>query len=466
MLLKNVKIQLMGWLIFFSFHTFAQQQNKDFETWLIQQYHSSISKLVHNVEPLGTQPGTVVASPSKESPNYFYHWVRDASLVMSTLHKLYLETGDSKFNDYLYHYLQLTEVHQNQKTAGGLGEVKFFVDGTAFQGPWGRPQNDGPALRALALIPLIQADSPKTKAWNARVYYIIKKDLEYTSREWKSHDFDLWEEIKGHHFFTRIHQRRALIEGARIAQFMKDPAASDWYLKQAITIEHELQKHWSDTLGIYQSTLDRTEGIAYKGGMDASTILAVIHNDFDQFQDPQFSVLQSKFMSTVQKIKDRFAYDYPINHIHPQLGTAIGRYPEDQYDGYRTGSLGNPWFLTTAAFAQYYYELAAAIKKSPDFKVDSYNIIFIKKLLPTEQFTFRIGQTIHTQSPLSNKIFEKLMEEGDLYLKRMRFHMEYDGSMSEQMNRHSGYMQGARDLTWSYSSYIDAYLARKLAKNL
>lgn len=34
----------------------------------------------------------------------------------------------------------------------GLGEPKFMVDGTRFNGPWGRPQRDGPALRAIALM--------------------------------------------------------------------------------------------------------------------------------------------------------------------------------------------------------------------------------------------------------------------------------------------------------------------------
>lgn len=34
----------------------------------------------------------------------------------------------------------------------GLGEPKFLVDGTRFNGAWGRPQRDGPALRATALM--------------------------------------------------------------------------------------------------------------------------------------------------------------------------------------------------------------------------------------------------------------------------------------------------------------------------
>lgn len=34
----------------------------------------------------------------------------------------------------------------------GLGEPKFNIDETRFNGAWGRPQRDGPALRAVALM--------------------------------------------------------------------------------------------------------------------------------------------------------------------------------------------------------------------------------------------------------------------------------------------------------------------------
>lgn len=36
----------------------------------------------------------------------------------------------------------------------GLGKAKFAVDETPFSGSWGRPQRDGPALRATTMIEL------------------------------------------------------------------------------------------------------------------------------------------------------------------------------------------------------------------------------------------------------------------------------------------------------------------------
>jgi glucoamylase len=49
-------------------------------------------------------------------------------------------------------YLQTVSNPSGSLSSGGLGEPKFNVDETAFTGSWGRPQRDGPALRATALI--------------------------------------------------------------------------------------------------------------------------------------------------------------------------------------------------------------------------------------------------------------------------------------------------------------------------
>ncbi|RQM05013.1 hypothetical protein DH86_00003734, partial [Scytalidium sp. 3C] len=49
-------------------------------------------------------------------------------------------------------YLQTVSNPSGGLSSGGLGEPKFNVDLSAFTGSWGRPQRDGPALRATALI--------------------------------------------------------------------------------------------------------------------------------------------------------------------------------------------------------------------------------------------------------------------------------------------------------------------------
>jgi glucoamylase len=40
----------------------------------------------------------------------------------------------------------------NLSNGAGLGEPKYDINITVFNEPWGRPQPDGPALRASAFI--------------------------------------------------------------------------------------------------------------------------------------------------------------------------------------------------------------------------------------------------------------------------------------------------------------------------
>lgn len=45
----------------------------------------------------------------------------------------------------------MTQNQWKAQQANGLGEPKFMVNGLVYPFPWGRPQNDGPALRILSL---------------------------------------------------------------------------------------------------------------------------------------------------------------------------------------------------------------------------------------------------------------------------------------------------------------------------
>ena len=68
----------------------------------------------------------------------------------------------------------------------GLGEPKFMVDLTEFTGDWGRPQRDGPPLRAIALIRYAKwlvANGYKDTA-NELVWPVIQNDLAYAAQYW------------------------------------------------------------------------------------------------------------------------------------------------------------------------------------------------------------------------------------------------------------------------------------------
>ena len=72
----------------------------------------------------------------------------------------YKKTADSRYFQILIKYVNCESYElQNLDTISGLGEPKYNANRTAFMENWGRPQNDGPALRGLImlqLIPLLQ----------------------------------------------------------------------------------------------------------------------------------------------------------------------------------------------------------------------------------------------------------------------------------------------------------------------
>jgi glucoamylase len=71
-------------------------------------------------------------------------------------------------------------------STGGLGEPKFNADETAFTGAWGRPQRDGPALRATALITYSKwlINNGYSSTASSIVWPIIQNDLSYVAQYW------------------------------------------------------------------------------------------------------------------------------------------------------------------------------------------------------------------------------------------------------------------------------------------
>lgn len=68
----------------------------------------------------------------------------------------------------------------------GLGEAKYLVDGSRFNGEWGRPQRDGPALRAITLITYSRwlIDNGQEAKAKDVIWPIISNDLSYTAQYW------------------------------------------------------------------------------------------------------------------------------------------------------------------------------------------------------------------------------------------------------------------------------------------
>jgi glucoamylase len=388
------------------------------------QFNHSFKTVISNATKPDVRPGMVVASPSRNNPDYYYDWVRDTALTYSALIDYYELKKDPKIKKMIFTWIEAESFRQKQPTFTGLGEPKFFVDGSGYTGGWGRPQNDGPALRAISMIKFAnQLIKEGNQDYVLKVLYhgplstdsVIKKDLEYTARHWREPCFDLWEEENGVHFYTLLSQHTALQEGAKLALELGDHEASAFYKRESILIGEKLRSEFlDDNVGI-KATLQKVNGgLPYKhSNLDVAPLLALLHNyPFQKL----FGFRSIPVRRYIQKLTDTFMGLYVVNKAYPDLGVGLGRYPEDRYDGYQTSGVGNPWFLSTLALGEYY---CLSKKETKSFKYDE---------LIEKQFS------------------------------RVLFHSDRKGGLSEQFNHMNGYMQGAPELTWSHSAFMTAMM--------
>jgi len=445
--------------------------SEDFEAWIARQSKQALHYLLQNSAQVGAKPGAVVASPSKVNPNYFYHWVRDSATDMKVIGKLYASnielTEKAKYKRILIEFSSFSrQLQLTPNRSGGLGEPKFNVDGTAFNGDWGRHQNDGPPTRAIALIQFANAllAEGESEFVRAKLYdgklptnSVIKADLEYISHHWRETSYDLWEEVRGHHFYTRVLEKKALVRGAQLAHELGDHGAAVWYAQQAILLENEILLHWDSQKKYIVATRNRNAGVDYKhSGLDSSIVLAVL--DAEGMGNELLAEM-GKLLATVFVLESTFQKLYPINQ-NSRPGIAIGRYPEDRYDGYRTDSEGNPWFLTTNSFAEFYYRLSRRFRLAGRIEISPLSVPFYQALLGLG-IEIPVGHTVVSADPLFEQIVTNLTKKGDLFLMRIWHHSNTNGTFSEQMNQRTGYMQGAPSLSLSYASFLSAAWARK-----
>ena len=130
--------------------------------------------------------GSIRASPTdKPDQDYNFHWVRDAAIVIKSVITLYIEDKtNTKFKEIIDKYI-LTELkHIKHHPA----EPKFLLDQTPFLGDWGRPQNDGPAMRGIVCLKLLKLFPNKSHT----LLTIIYNDLSYTIDELDQPCFNLW----------------------------------------------------------------------------------------------------------------------------------------------------------------------------------------------------------------------------------------------------------------------------------
>ncbi|KAG9000988.1 hypothetical protein FRB90_011698, partial [Tulasnella sp. 427] len=425
-----------------------RQLSSTVTSWVTTESPIAKAGLLANIGPDGAKDGgaasgVVIASPSTSNPDYLYTWTRDSSLVYKWIIDQFTAGLDSTLRTGIQNWVasegRLQQVSNPSGTVstGGLGEPKFNIDETAFTGAWGRPQRDGPALRAIAMMRYVNwllNNSGSTEA--ATIWTYIKLDLDYVASNWGSTGYDLWEEVSGNSFFTTAVQHRSMREGAKLATALGDTTRASTYTTQAGSLLCYLQNYWSSSNGYIISNLNANNG---RSGLDTNSILASIHT-FDPnagCESATFQPCSDKALANHKAVVDSFRSIYSINSgIASNRGVAVGRYKEDSYYN------GNPWYLCTFAAAEQLYDALYTWNKTASITVTSTSLSFFQQFLST----VTAGTYASTTSTYSTLIAGVQQMADDFVLINKQY-TPSSGALSEQYTKSAGTPTSASDLT-------------------
>ncbi|KIJ22346.1 glycoside hydrolase family 15 protein, partial [Sphaerobolus stellatus SS14] len=352
----------------------------------------------------GAKAGIVIASPSQTNPDYFFTWTRDSSLVFKALIDQYVSGADptllGQINNFVTAEAALQQVSNPSGTitTGGLGEPKFNTDMTAFTGAWGRPQRDGPALRATAMITFANYLLTQNNVTyvNSTLWPLINNDLGYVRDNWSSSTFDLWEEVNSNSFFTTAVQHRSLREGVTLATALGQTGVVSGFNTQAANLLCFLQSYWNGNF----ITANTGGG---RSGIDANTVLTSVHT-FDPLAGCDavtFQPCSDKALANHKVYVDSFRATYALNAgIASNAAVATGRYKEDSYQG------GNPWYLTTLAAAEQLYQALYTWNKAGSLNVTTVSQPFFAQFVPSiATGTYASTSTTYTTLTTAIKTF-------------------------------------------------------------
>ncbi|KAH7249790.1 Six-hairpin glycosidase-like protein [Fusarium redolens] len=436
----------------FDERSLVQERQSSVDSFIKSESSVAIEQLLCNIGSDGCNSknvatGIVIASPDTKDPDYFYTWTRDAALVFKYVVDRFINQYDAglqrKIQEYIASQAKLQGVSNpsgSLSDGSGLGEAKFNVDMSAFTGGWGRPQRDGPALRATAMITYANwlIANGYTSTANDIVWPVVRNDLNYVAQYWNQTGFDLWEEVKGSSFFTTGSQYR----GAALAK--KLGKSGDNYSNIAPQALCFLQTYWISSGKYVDSNINVNDG---RTGKDANSILSSIHN-FDPALscDPAtFQPCSDKALANHKAVTDSFR-SWNINKgISQGSAVAVGRYVEDVYYN------GNPWYLATLAAAEQLYDAIYVWKQQGSITVSDVSLSFFKDLVSG----ISTG-TYASDSATFKSITDAVSKYADGYVAIVAKYVGTDGHLAEQFDKNDGHPLSATDLTWSYAAFLSA----------
>ncbi len=437
------------------------------EQWIERQYRYSAEAMLRSVSPLGlvkSRPGfgqtirplagSIVASPVLAAydpdPDYFFHWFRDSAVVIEALRLLFeagalgaeaiehvthfvafssslnqldgrklvsapqwREAVTPDFKQYLRDDPDLAVAHSEHVVA----ETRVNPDGTLDLSKWCRPQHDGPALRALALLRWLHKMPELSGAAE-----LARADLTFVSEHWREPSYDIWEEEKGQHYYTLCVTAAALDAGAAWVAEKGDRRTAHVLSTESREIRRVLDGFWAPEEKYYRSRV-LASGLRSTKELDIAVILAAVHADAALGAQPGTSlpakgaahtVHDPRIHATLDRLEALFARAYPINR--DRRGAAMGRYDGDVYYS------GGAYYFSTLGAAELCYRAAPG---APD----------------------RAGW----------------LQRGDAFLRTVQAFTPPGGELSEQFDQATGVQTSAKHLAWSYAALISCVAARRRA---
>ncbi|GAA5937439.1 hypothetical protein JCM10213_007235 [Rhodosporidiobolus nylandii] len=477
-------------------HASASRSYGELDSWIERQKEVAAERAFANIgKAAGAEVGVVIASPD---PNYYYTWTRDAALTASGLLSLLPSpssgtpfpvspsSGDdpdtrfysslsnrtlSFFADYIDAQTKLQHLDNPSGTyedLEGLGEPKFEADGAAFTGDWGRPQRDGPALRASAVMRFLHhatAQDDLDDRLRAKAVRLVQADLDYTAKFWNHTTFDLWEEVRGSSFFTTVAQVRALSLGAQVFASL-DPQKSERYRTAARKVLCFAQEYLENGVeGKWVRSNINVENGVERSGLDANSLLATLLSSpaSSSCAAHLFTPCSPTSLTSLSAVLRSFTSLYPINRPRvsrlsrlftseqqttfatppsfvpaPLRPLAIGRYREDVYYG------GNPWYLTTLAAAEQLYRAVIAWEKNGKIVVNGdakFWGALLERQVSEGSYERRTEGTFEAMVNAAKGFADGLLDIARQYTPS-------SGQLDEQFDRNTGEGKSARDLTW------------------
>jgi len=177
-------------------NTVLQSRQTSLDAWIAQERDIAVAGILANIGPNGAlaqnaSRGVVIAAPGVVNPDYRYSWTRDSALTLHAIEEEFF-VGNASLQATFEDYIHAEAIRQTVSNAmgdtltpwgTGLGEAKYQINLTRFNGVWGRPQRDGPALRAITLmnyIGYLLSQGNYNEAKNV-VWPIVANDLSYST---------------------------------------------------------------------------------------------------------------------------------------------------------------------------------------------------------------------------------------------------------------------------------------------